>query len=66
MIPDDLSRENVLSALDGAKLIYSDVRLHETALILAEEVVIFPLCCPLSSFHLQLWIFALIHVHSVG
>ncbi|CAM8965961.1 unnamed protein product [Rhodiola kirilowii] len=37
MMPDDLSREKLLSALDGANLVYSDVRLHETALILAEE-----------------------------
>lgn len=54
MMPDDLSRENLLSALEGAKLVYSDVRLHETALILAEEVVTCPLCLHLSSFHLQL------------
>ncbi|XP_060180630.1 uncharacterized protein LOC132610347 [Lycium barbarum] len=37
MIPSDLSLSNLLSALDGAKLVYFDVRLHETAAIVAEE-----------------------------
>ncbi|KAK4366138.1 hypothetical protein RND71_014018 [Anisodus tanguticus] len=37
MIPSDLSQSNLLSALDGAKLVYFDVRLHETAAIVAEE-----------------------------
>lgn len=39
MIPDDLSRSNLLSALDGARIVYSDVRLHETALVIAQEVI---------------------------
>ncbi|KAG6719209.1 hypothetical protein I3842_04G190500 [Carya illinoinensis] len=39
MKPDDLSRARLLSALDGARIFYSDGRLHETALILAQEAV---------------------------
>lgn len=39
MKPDDLSRASLLSALDGARIVYSDARLHETALILAQEVI---------------------------
>ncbi|XP_062148199.1 uncharacterized protein LOC133857095 isoform X2 [Alnus glutinosa] len=39
MIPDDLSRTSLLSALDGARIVYSDGRLHETALIVAQEAV---------------------------
>lgn len=37
MIPSDLSQSNLLSALDGAKLVHFDGRLHETAAIVAEE-----------------------------
>ncbi|KAF3436068.1 hypothetical protein FNV43_RR23160 [Rhamnella rubrinervis] len=37
MIPDDLSRSSLLSALDGARIVYSDVRLYETALVIAQE-----------------------------
>ncbi|MCD9643516.1 hypothetical protein HAX54_031089 [Datura stramonium] len=37
MVPTDLSQSNLLSALDGAKLVYFDGRLHETAVIVAEE-----------------------------
>ncbi|PHT29321.1 hypothetical protein CQW23_31088 [Capsicum baccatum] len=37
MIPTDLSQSNLLSALDGAKLVYFDGRLHETAAVVAEE-----------------------------
>ncbi|KAK2986357.1 hypothetical protein RJ640_026621 [Escallonia rubra] len=37
MIPDDLSKSSLLSALDGVRLVYFDVRLHETALVVAEE-----------------------------
>lgn len=40
MVPDDLSRSSLLSALDGAKIVYSDIRLHETALLVAQEVKI--------------------------
>ncbi|XP_060676103.1 uncharacterized protein LOC107426447 isoform X1 [Ziziphus jujuba] len=37
MIPDDLSRSSLLSALDGARIVYSDVRFIETALLVAQE-----------------------------
>ncbi|KAF6144375.1 hypothetical protein GIB67_024602 [Kingdonia uniflora] len=37
MVPDDLSQSSLSSALDGARLAYFDVRLHETALVVAEE-----------------------------
>ncbi|KAK2996696.1 hypothetical protein RJ639_026533, partial [Escallonia herrerae] len=37
MIPDDLSKSSLLSALDGVRLVYFDVRLHETALVVAQE-----------------------------
>ncbi|XP_028121987.1 ribokinase-like isoform X3 [Camellia sinensis] len=37
MIPDDLSKSSLLSALDGVRLIYLDGRLHETALVVARE-----------------------------
>ncbi|KAK1368319.1 PfkB domain-containing protein [Heracleum sosnowskyi] len=35
MIPDDLSKSNLSAALDGVRLLYSDVRLHETAIVIA-------------------------------
>ncbi|KVI03823.1 Carbohydrate kinase PfkB, partial [Cynara cardunculus var. scolymus] len=37
MIPSDLSSLTLSSALDGVKLTYFDVRLHETALVVAHE-----------------------------
>ncbi|KAM7521769.1 hypothetical protein LguiA_011671 [Lonicera macranthoides] len=37
MIPEDLSKSSLLSALDGARLVYFDGRLHETALVVAQE-----------------------------
>ncbi|KAF8388317.1 hypothetical protein HHK36_026983 [Tetracentron sinense] len=37
MVPSDLSQSSLLSALDGARLVYFDVRLHETALVVAQE-----------------------------
>lgn len=37
MIPDELSRSSLLSALDGARLVYLDGRLHEAALVIAQE-----------------------------
>ncbi|KAI9122238.1 hypothetical protein K1719_006927 [Acacia pycnantha] len=37
MIPEDLSRDSLLSALEGAKLVYFDGRMHETALFIARE-----------------------------
>ncbi|KAG7989801.1 hypothetical protein I3843_03G255300 [Carya illinoinensis] len=39
MIPDDLSRASLLSALDGASIVYFDGRVHETASIVAQEAV---------------------------
>lgn len=37
MAPEELSNSNLFSSLDGAKLVYFDVRLHETALVVANE-----------------------------
>lgn len=37
MIPTDLKSSTLLSALEGVKLCYFDVRLHETALVVANE-----------------------------
>ncbi|KAG7036279.1 Ketohexokinase, partial [Cucurbita argyrosperma subsp. argyrosperma] len=37
MVPDDLSRSSLLSALDGARIVYFDARLYETALVVAQE-----------------------------
>ncbi|KAF9688479.1 hypothetical protein SADUNF_Sadunf02G0201300 [Salix dunnii] len=37
MTPDELSRSSLLSALNGAELVYLDGRLHETALVIAQE-----------------------------
>lgn len=39
MRPEELSESSLSSALDGTRLFYSDVRLHETALVVAEEVI---------------------------
>ncbi|XP_057425953.1 uncharacterized protein LOC130719344 [Lotus japonicus] len=39
MIPDDLPESSLLSALDGASMVYFDGRLPETALIVAHEAV---------------------------
>lgn len=38
MVPTDLSQSSMLSALDRASIVYFDVRLHETALVIAKEV----------------------------
>lgn len=40
MVPADLFQSSLFSALDGAKLAYFDVRLHEAALVVAKEVCI--------------------------
>jgi hypothetical protein len=40
-LPEELTKENLSAALDGADMVYFDVRLHETALIVAEEVIFF-------------------------
>ncbi|KAL0437312.1 UNVERIFIED_CONTAM: hypothetical protein Sradi_0439100 [Sesamum radiatum] len=37
MIPEELTESNLLAALDGARLVYFDGRLHETALVVAKE-----------------------------
>ncbi|TQD87470.1 hypothetical protein C1H46_026982 [Malus baccata] len=37
MIPDDLSQSSLSSALDGARILYLDCRIHETALVVAQE-----------------------------
>ncbi|KAJ4969476.1 hypothetical protein NE237_016177 [Protea cynaroides] len=37
MVPDDLSQATLSSALDGARIVYLDGRLHETALVVAQE-----------------------------
>jgi hypothetical protein len=39
MIPQDLSESSLLSALDGASIVYFDGRLYETALVVAREVI---------------------------
>lgn len=58
MIPDDLSRASLLSAIDGARIVYLDGRLPETALIIAQEVIF--ICFPPSFFDTSLLIFRLI------
>ncbi|KAG1359702.1 putative ribokinase [Cocos nucifera] len=37
MVPEDLSKSSLCSALDDASLVYFDGRFHETALVVAEE-----------------------------
>ncbi|GMH02539.1 hypothetical protein Nepgr_004378 [Nepenthes gracilis] len=37
MVPNELSKTRLWSSLDGASLVYFDGRLHETALIVAQE-----------------------------
>jgi hypothetical protein len=39
MVPEELTKANFSSALDGAVIFYFDVRLHDTALFVAEEVI---------------------------
>lgn len=40
MKPEDLPKSSLLSALNGARIAYFDGRLHETAQVVANEVVI--------------------------
>lgn len=40
MTPDELSQTALLSALDGARIVYLDGRLPETAMIVAQEVIV--------------------------
>ena len=50
MTPDDPSKSSLFSAVDGVRLVYSDGRLHETALVVAQEVIIISSCvCPFIS-----------------
>ncbi|CAO2162827.1 unnamed protein product [Urochloa humidicola] len=37
MLPEELTKANLSAALDGADIVYFDVRLHDTALLVAEE-----------------------------
>lgn len=37
MIPNELSQSSLSRALDGARIVYSDIRLHDTALVVAQE-----------------------------
>jgi len=41
MKPADLPESSLLTALNGAKMVYFDGRLHETALVVAHEVINF-------------------------
>lgn len=41
MVPEDLPRSSLLGALDGARIAYFDMRLHETALVIAQEVILY-------------------------
>lgn len=41
MKPVDLPKSSLLTALNGAKIVYFDGRLHETALVVAHEVITF-------------------------
>lgn len=40
MKPEDLPKSSLLSALNGARIAYFDGRLHETAQVVANEVVV--------------------------
>uniref|UniRef100_A0A804LT67 Carbohydrate kinase PfkB domain-containing protein n=2 Tax=Zea mays TaxID=4577 RepID=A0A804LT67_MAIZE len=37
MVPEELTKANLSSALDGVDIVYFDVRLHDIALLVAEE-----------------------------
>ncbi|KAJ7977142.1 Ribokinase, Carbohydrate kinase PfkB, Ribokinase-like protein [Quillaja saponaria] len=39
MVPEDISQSSLLSALDGARIVYFDGRFTETALVIAQEAV---------------------------
>lgn len=39
LIPDELTESKLLAAVDGARLVYFDGRLHDTALVIAQEVI---------------------------
>ncbi|KAK9083052.1 hypothetical protein Scep_029523 [Stephania cephalantha] len=40
LVPTELSQSNLLSALEGARIVYSDGRLPETAIVIAKEAFI--------------------------
>lgn len=54
MKPEELSQSHLLSAVDGARIVYFDGRLYETALVVAKEVlditlfVQVTLCCQMN------------------
>ena len=44
MAPVELSELSLLAALDGARIVFFDGRLHETALVVAHEVITYIIC----------------------
>lgn len=44
MRPVDLPESSLLSALNGARIVYLDGRLYETALVVANEVITYIIC----------------------
>lgn len=40
MRPDELPQSSIISILSGARIVYFDGRLHETALLVAQEVIL--------------------------
>lgn len=64
MLPEELTKENLSAALDGADIVYFDVRLHETALVVAEEVILSVVLMSLLNFLLfSVLLLRLIFVH---
>lgn len=55
MMPDDLSQSNLLSAIDGARIVYFDGRLHETALVVAREVIVICSVIPMATSFKLAW-----------
>ena len=54
MIPEDLSQTSLLSALDGARVVYFDARMRNSALVIAHEVGYICNCyigCVMQCFH---------------
>lgn len=39
MIPDEMTEPKLSAAMDGARLVYFDSRMHDTALVVAQEVI---------------------------
>lgn len=44
MKPNDLLESSLFAALNGARIAYFDGRLHETAQVVAREVIIYIIC----------------------